>query len=209
MSNNEEQVTPQPGAESQVAATKDSGDAAQAKAAPAKARPAPAKAQPVDGPWAGEGITRRDLLRRGAFSTIALFFAQLGVGALAMFWPSKVSGFGGKVNAGKVTDFPVGGAPVKVRDGKFYVSRLPEGMIALYWKCPHLGCTVPWAPDEDHFHCPCHGSIYERTGQNIAGPAPRPMDYMEMTIAPNGDVIVDTGKIHQRERYDPSQLTKV
>ena len=32
-----------------------------------------------------------------------------------------------------------------VREGKFYVTRVPEGFFALYWKCPHLGCTVPWA----------------------------------------------------------------
>jgi cytochrome b6-f complex iron-sulfur subunit len=91
---------------------------------------------------------------------------------------------------------------------------VPEGLLALYWKCVHLGCTVPWKPDEEFqgnagvFHCPCHGSIYLRTGQNVAGPAPRPLDLMEIELT--GDkVVVNTGKITQRVQYVPEQTTKV
>ena len=67
---------------------------------------------------------------------------------------------------------------------------------------------MPWREDEQLFHCPCHGSIYERTGQNIAGPAPRPLDYMETRIE-NGEIIVNTGRIIERDRFDPSQITPV
>jgi cytochrome b6-f complex iron-sulfur subunit len=87
---------------------------------------------------------------------------------------------------------------------------VPEGFFALYWKCPHLGCTVPWAPqdpampgppgggdlsftDKGRFKCPCHGSIYNRYGQIIAGPAPRPMDRFPLTIDSSGKIVVDTG----------------
>jgi Rieske Fe-S protein len=78
---------------------------------------------------------------------------------------------------------------------------------------------VPWAGDEEYtlpsgekttgiFHCPCHGSIFTANGQIIAGPAPRPMDLMELRIE-DGKVVVDTGKIIQRERWDPKQAVKV
>lgn len=150
---------------------------------------------------------RRSFLRTVMWSSAGLVVAESALAGLALFWPRKVEGFGSVIKVGKVSDFAVN-TITKFRDGKFYISRLPQGLIALYWKCPHLGCTVPWAPDEDRFHCPCHGSIYERTGQNVAGPAPRPMDYMEIDIR-NGEVYVDTGAIHERAVHKPEHVTKV
>jgi len=41
--------------------------------------------------------------------------------------------------------------------------------------CTHLGCPVGWTPATSTFNCPCHGSIYSKTGQNIGGPAPAPL----------------------------------
>lgn len=157
----------------------------------------------------GEGrrVDRRTLLRSAMWGSTLLFLGQTATAGLAMFWPRKVSGFGSTINAGPVENFPVGSV-TRFAQGKFFISRLEEGVIALYWKCPHLGCTVPWLPEEGKFHCPCHGSIYERTGQNIAGPAPRPMDYMNVTIE-NGNILVDTGNITVRERHLPEHVTPV
>ncbi len=154
-------------------------------------------------------VTRRQLLRTAMWSSLGVFALQGGLNTLAYLWPRKVSGFGGKVVAGRVDDFPVGSV-TKFPEGRFYLVREPEGFLALYWKCPHLGCTVPWSPPEDpgRFHCPCHGSIYLRNGQRIAGPAPRSMDLMAVEIR-DGQVIVDTGKITQRLNFHPSQITRV
>jgi len=142
---------------------------------------------------------------------------MLGGGAFAFleyFYPRKVGTFGGKITVpGTVADYPVGSV-TRVREGKFYLSHVPEGLLALYWKCKHLGCTVPWKPDEEFqgqvgvFHCPCHGSIYLPTGQNVAGPAPAPLDLMDIQIA-GGKITVDTGKITTRVQYNPSQCVKV
>ena len=90
-------------------------------------------------------------------------------------------------------------------------------MVALYWKCKHLGCTVPWKPDESFqpvyhgiFHCPCHGSIYTRTGQNVAGPAPSPLDLFGITLD-GRKIVVDTSsaKTVHRAQYEPKQATVV
>lgn len=150
---------------------------------------------------------RRSFLRKVMWSSAGLVVLESALAGLALFWPRKVEGFGSKIRAGNLSDFEVGSI-TRFRDGKFYLSRLPEGVIALYWKCPHLGCTVPWVPEEDKFHCPCHGSIYERTGQNVAGPAPRPMDYMEVEIR-GDEVWVDTGRIHQRTAHSTEHVTKI
>lgn len=164
-------------------------------------------AAPADGQKAVQNVTRRQVLRSGMYGTIGLFAAQALVGAGVMFWPAKVSGFGGKVSVPvKLSEVPVGGTPIKVREGKFFLTRMPEGLMALYWKCPHLGCTVPWNEAEQLFHCPCHGSLFERTGQNVGGPAPRPMDHMAIEVQ-GEDIVVDTGKISVRERHKSEHVT--
>lgn len=160
---------------------------------------------------AGDGgkVSRRQLLRSMMWGSLGAFALQGGLGSLAFFWPRNVTGFGGKVTVGNVDDFEVG-QMVKVAEGRFYLSRLENGIMALYWKCPHLGCTVPWSPPEDpgRFHCPCHGSIYEPNGQKIAGPAPRSMDMMAVEII-DGKVVVDTGKITKRLNHKPEHVTNI
>src|SRR6476469_5600550 len=170
-----------------------------------------------------EGATRRDFLRLTLLGTLGAMLLG-GAGAfVAYFYPKQTSKFGSLITA-PVTVSDIKAAPtevVRVREGKFYISpfTVAEGpnkgklaIIALYWKCKHLGCTVPWKPDEDFngnagiFHCPCHGSIYLRTGQNVAGPAPAPLDYMDISFDA-GKIVVNTGKITTRVQYEPKQAT--
>lgn len=156
-----------------------------------------------------EGVTRRQVLRAGMFATIgALFSTMAGTGA-AMVWPIKITGFGAPIPAPKKVHEIQEGEVITVREGKYYLTKTPDGLMALYWRCVHLGCTVPWNEAMGKFACPCHGSIYEITGQNIAGPAPRPLDYMDIEVQDDGTVIVNTGKIHQRSKHEPHHATKV
>ena len=128
----------------------------------------------------GRGAT---LLRLAGWGTLLALVGQWLAGFGVFFWPKKVGAFGGEVIGGNVPT--EGRRGQDDQEGKFYVSRVPEGFLALWWKCPHLGCTVPWKPDDPsmdplgakgRFNCPCHGSIYDRYGDIISGPAPRPMD---------------------------------
>ena len=48
---------------------------------------------------------------------------------------------------------------------------------ALSGVCTHLGCIVD--PVREGFHCPCHGSTYDREGQRTGGPARRPLERFE------------------------------
>jgi len=72
---------------------------------------------------------------------------------------------------------------VKDSDGSLWV--------ALYQKCVHLGCTVPYRDDCQSFKCPCHGSHYNSDGEYIDGPAPRSLDRFHLSFQGN-DVYVDT-----------------
>jgi cytochrome b6-f complex iron-sulfur subunit len=160
--------------------------------------------------------TRRGLLAFAGWGTIALLALQGAMAFIVFFWPRKLGTFGAPVSAGAPSEYQVGDVKYFV-DGKFYLSRLEEGFIALYQKCVHLGCTVPWRPEFEWpyegqtikglFRCPCHGSTYLRNGQIIYGPAPRPLDYMPITLQ-NGQLVVNTGSIRKRESWDPSQAFK-
>ena len=69
--------------------------------------------------------------------------------------------------------------------------------IALYQRCVHLGCVVPF-PDECHsFKCPCHGSHYNVTGEWLEGPAPRSLDRFFLSFD-GEDVIVNTGALNNK-----------
>jgi len=154
-------------------------------------------------------VSRRMWFRWVGWGAVLAILAQWSIGFVSFFTPKRLGAFGGTVTAGLVADFKLGDVKV-IREGKFYVTRVPEGFFALYWKCPHLGCTVPWADgdpampgppgagdqaftDHGRFKCPCHGSIYNRYGQIIQGPAPRPMDRFPMSIDAGGKISVETG----------------
>jgi cytochrome b6-f complex iron-sulfur subunit len=143
--------------------------------------------------------SRRTLLRFAGWGTLLALVGQWTVGFGSFFWPKKVGAFGGEILGGTLADFKVGDVKL-IQEGKCYISRVPEGVLALWWKCPHLGCTVPWKPDDrtedelaakGRFNCPCHGSIYDRYGNIVAGPAPRPMDLFGVSIR-DGKVYIDT-----------------
>jgi cytochrome b6-f complex iron-sulfur subunit len=164
------------------------------------------------------GVSRRMFLNR---ATVSLMSAGLGAfaaaGFVAFLWPTATGGFGQPVAVGKLGDIL---DSIRTGDGFFYASSartwiteypadalpkartiypenivagMEQGIVALYQKCPHLGCRVPSCATSQWFECPCHGSQYNRVGEKKAGPAPRGMDRFPVTIAGNGDVTVDTG----------------
>ena len=56
------------------------------------------------------------------------------------------------------------------------VSRTPGGMVCFKANCPHLGCRVHWDEQSGRFRCACHGGNFDREGNVLAGPPPRPLD---------------------------------
>lgn len=164
------------------------------------------------------GVSRRQFFNR---ATVTLMSAGLGTFAagafVAFLWPTAAPVFGGKVNVGKLDDVI---SSIRSNGGFFYSSSarsyltqypsealpkakgVPEyatliegmeaGVVALYQKCPHLGCRVPECKSSQWFECPCHGSQYNRAGEKKAGPAPRGMDHWPVSITPAGDVVIDT-----------------
>jgi cytochrome b6-f complex iron-sulfur subunit len=137
----------------------------------------------------------RELGRRKFLNTS---WKVLGVGlAVEAAWTSydilnpKASGaFGGVLNAGAASEYKEGTIKYFL-DGRFYVTASSGALVALYQKCPHLGCRVPFCERSGRFECPCHGSKYNIRGEYIEGPAPRGMDRFPIKID-GGQVFVDT-----------------
>lgn len=152
--------------------------------------------------------SRRDFLKIAWVASLVGIFGQTGWAMLKFMQPQVEEGaFGSQVNAGKVDEFKPG-TVTHIQKGRFYISRLDDGgLLALWHRCTHLGCTVPWRDDEQQFHCPCHSSIFNTKGEVMGGPAPRPLDLFPITIV-DGEVIVDTGHPILREKFEPSQETK-
>ena len=155
---------------------------------------------------AARTVSRRNFVRNATLGAIVIVLSQLTFGFLRFFWPNKTGAFGSVLTV-SAQDIPEEGeTPYRNTAGKFYLVQFEDdGLLALYWKCTHLGCTVPWNEGENRFHCPCHGSIFFRNGVKESGPAPRPMDRFAVTVSAAGDVLVDTSNPITRSGYDPVQ----
>jgi cytochrome b6-f complex iron-sulfur subunit len=151
---------------------------------------------------------RRAWLRWATLGAVAVAAGQLGVAAARLAWPNGVwerDRFAIPVERLP----PVGGPPLRHDEGRFYLVRAPEGVLALSWRCTHLGCTLPWHEDEGLFRCPCHPSRFDRYGDVLPGSvALRPLDAFEVSVA-SGVVYVNTARRRQRERGDAGPFTTV
>ncbi|MEZ5307095.1 MAG: Rieske (2Fe-2S) protein [Pyrinomonadaceae bacterium] len=100
---------------------------------------------------------------------------------------------------GQPTRFSIGtpdqyppGTRIALGDQKVAVIREGNKMCAISITCTHLGCIVGVA--ETGFACPCHGSRFDQDGNVTGGPAPKPLPWYEVSLAPNGELEIDKGK---------------
>jgi len=147
----------------------------------------------VSDPAASMPIERRGFLLRLvsiAHGVLALAFAVPAVGYLLTPLLERRSGPEWVPLAAAI---PAPGEPprrvelsTRERDGYVVRERRRAGWIVadpatgqaivFSGECTHLGCNFDWSPEEKLFACPCHGGRFDRTGRNVAGPPPRPLD---------------------------------
>jgi len=166
------------------------------------------------------GVSRRQFFNRGILAAQSLTLGPFGAAVIGFLWPSLTGGFGGKVKAGALTDilgqiaekkqpfyvpearayinpYPIPALPkAKKAYSESIVAGMQQGVVALFQKCPHLGCRVPWCQTSQWFECPCHGSKYNRVGEKKGGPAPRGLDRFPAEVT-GGQVTINTGIIIQ------------
>ena len=175
------------------------GNGAAPKPSPERKRPAPAAVPKVaaesQGPSQQE-MNRREFLTYAWGGALGLLGLQAAVGSFLYMYPRFRAGeFGGKFFLGPESAMPdPSAAPLPDTNGKFWLVTTQEGEPrALYMVCTHLGCLYKWEASNGRFECPCHGSKFTRDGDYIEGPAPRSLDYFEISVE-EGQVVVDTGR---------------
>lgn len=171
----------------------------------------------VQGPPKGE-ITRRNFMRRMLGVGVGLLSLEFLGGTLAFLWPNIREGLGGRLAIGSAADVAtsepewVRGLPFIYQQANLFFVNIPAAkalvagsgeqvadpggdVLALWRKCPHLGCQIPQLCDASRwFECLCHGSKYTILGEKRDGPAPRGLDRFEVTMD-NGSYVVDTSVI--------------
>lgn len=133
-------------------------------------------------------ITRRRML--SWFSGFGLF-GSLIITTLSNFIfikPRATYGQPNRFSIGKPEDFPAG-ARIAIDTRRICVVRDGDKLAAISTTCTHLGCIVGVA--ETGFACPCHGSRFDQDGNVTGGPAPRPLPWFQISLAPNGELEVD------------------
>jgi menaquinol-cytochrome c reductase iron-sulfur subunit len=148
---------------------------------------------------------RRDfLLKLGTGAGVAALAGQ-AVASLRSLVPNVSYDAPTTVKLGGAGEFPDG---LKyLPDQRLFVVRRGNTFHAISAVCTHLGCTVraealsqPAAKQvggqelrlTHRFLCPCHGSAYEGDGANVSGPAPKPLAWYRLAVAPDdGQLVVD------------------
>jgi cytochrome b6-f complex iron-sulfur subunit len=153
------------------------------------------------------GVTRRQFLNRATLTAVLFSASGFGAACLAFLWPFRSTGFGGEVTvdiglSDIKTYIETNGKPYYVPLARTYIELYPanalpnakrvykpivyntmeQGIVALYQRCVHLGCRVPFCDSSQWFECPCHGSKYNAVGEKKAGPAPRGLDHWPVAI---------------------------
>jgi menaquinol-cytochrome c reductase iron-sulfur subunit len=57
-----------------------------------------------------------------------------------------------------------------------------RNFVAMSNICTHLGCRVRWIAEQQQFFCPCHNAVFDKDGQVVDGPPPRPLDRYEVRV---------------------------
>lgn len=118
--------------------------------------------------------------RRKFITTLALLIATGGL--LVRYLVPRTSMKRNVLVSAAITDVPVNGALIFSNE-RIAVLRDVKGFYGLSLVCTHLGCTV--VVSEDALSCPCHGSLFDRQGAVVKGPADKALKRLEL-IENNG-----------------------
>ncbi len=142
-------------------------------------------------------MNRRAFLSWGTAGIAALCSGvAVSLGAMVRFMmPSVFYEPPQSFKIGDPADFAIG-TPTFLVDEKIYVFRDREkGFAAASAVCTHLGCTVAHFQSDQKFHCPCHGSVFDADGSVMHGPAPKSLQWFEVTQARDGQLLVNKDKV--------------
>ena len=147
-------------------------------------------------------VARRDFLGLAALWSFLISGVTMFLGLFRLPMPSLFPEQGSKFRLGEADRFPQGSTTV-IHDRNVLVGHDEGGIYAMSLVCTHLGCITQVVSDGS-FTCPCHGSRFDPKGSVIQGPAPSPLRYLELSVSPSGDLLVDRAKnVDETARFNP------
>jgi nitrite reductase/ring-hydroxylating ferredoxin subunit len=179
-------------------------------------------------------LSRRTFMRRMLGVGATLLSLEFMAGTLSFLWPNIREGLGAQFRVGRMPEILAAqpsfalGRPFPYNPARAFLVNVPAAMawaegreasvpdpsadelLALWRKCPHLGCLVP-EPCESlsRITCRCHGSTYNVLGEKLKeGPAERGLDRFAVRIEDDGTVVIDTSEvIRGAPNLGPARLT--
>ena len=70
------------------------------------------------------------------------------------------------------------------RQSVVYIDKDGDTYRALSATCTHLGCRVRWDEAKTQYLCPCHGGVFDRAGNVVAGPPPSGLTRLNVRVNP-------------------------
>ena len=180
----------------------------------AATKPAAARRLAAGKPTAGKPAAGRSAASKGAqkvtrreFPFLAIAWGvftgamALGLTAVGRFlFPNVLTEPPSTFKAGFPADFAIGVVDTRFKERyQVWIVRDEEKIYALSTICTHLGCTPNWLEAEAKFKCPCHGSGFYATGINFEGPAPRPLERVGVSLAEDGQLLIDKARLFKFE----------
>ncbi|MEO2147117.1 MAG: ubiquinol-cytochrome c reductase iron-sulfur subunit [bacterium] len=153
----------------------------------------------VRSPLRGE-VKRRGVLLAGWALFTAGMAAMVGVMGRFMF-PNVLFEPPQEFKAGLPMEYTIDAVDTRFKASHgVWIVREPLGFYVLSTVCTHLGCTPNWLTADEKFKCPCHGSGFIKSGINVEGPAPRPLERYKVTFAEDGQLLIDKNVKFQSEK---------
>lgn len=140
----------------------------------------------------GENINRRDFIKSITAFIGGLIGMTVGLPTIAYLLSPSLQGVkdDGVVDLGRLENYPIeiptrfeftstkvnGWERTAINHG-MYIVRIDAREVRVFSDiCTHLGCRVTWHSDQNHYISPCHNGHFDRLGNVISGPPPRPLD---------------------------------
>ena len=148
--------------------------------------------------------SKDEVSRRGFFQLTLGWLAGLfavvasAAGAVRFLVPNVLFEPSLRFKAGKPEDYPDGSVTF-MEDERIFLVRQGNTFRCLSAICTHLGCTVNRA--NHGYHCPCHGSVFDDQGTVKSGPAPRGLEWYQVTLSKDHRLLVDKSQRVAADKY--------